>query len=111
MNAHIVHQENVTLHRKASILNGALTAQTRVFMSLVAVQLLLPTSLSPPLPIRLAPCQLGSCAVHSELFDGYHPVPPKSVSALFPPVTVRVADNAASTDLNVKGMMRMTTDP
>lgn len=62
-------------------------------------------------PLRSAPCQLGSCAVRSGLFDSYHPVPPKSVSALFPPVTVRVADNAASADLNVNGMMRMTTDP
>jgi len=33
------------------------------------------------------------------------------MSALLPPVTVRIADDAALTDLNVKGMMSMATDP
>jgi len=48
-------------------------------------------------PGELTPYPLGTYAVHSELLDGYQPVPPKPVSALLPSVTVRIADNAALT--------------
>lgn len=62
-----------------------------------------------PMPVSSLSVRI-LCSVQA-LIHGYHPVPPKAVSALLPPVPIGVADNAASADLNVKGMMCMTTDP
>ena len=39
------------------------------------------------------------------------PVPSKSISALFPSISVGIADDTASADLDVKSVMRVSANP